>query len=89
MAKLVAALDLGSSGEISVWVRVPPSLPILGLIMRELNVLLAQEIYIVKHKVTGKCIFVRAGERYPQKEYALVLNVTANEVYRLILENTT
>ena len=57
--------------------------------MREFNTLVSQEIWIAKHVVTGKCIFVRRGERYPGKDYALVIEVTADKVLELILKETT
>lgn len=57
--------------------------------MRDFSAFVSQEIWIAKHVVTGKCIFIRRGESYPCKDYSLVIEVTANKVMELILKETT
>ncbi|QEI25266.1 hypothetical protein [Salmonella phage SE20] len=46
------------------------------------------DIWLAVNTLTKEYVFIEYGKRYDQKMYNLILPVSANEVYDLILRST-
>ena len=46
------------------------------------------DIWLAANTLTKEYVFIEYGQRYDQKMYNLILPVSANEVYDLILRST-